>query len=386
MSLSKTRLAASLSVLAVASIGVVHAVQTRPARPPSGAAGVTSPRNPWPGEVHKTPAKAPVLSAEEEAKTFVLPPGYHAQLVAKEPLVMDPIAIDFDADGRLWVLEMPGFMSEANAMNSREPINDVVVLEDQDGDGVMDKRTVFADQLVLPRSLKVTDHGVLVGEPPNLWLMKDTDGDLKADTKELVSNTYGRGEASIEHNANSLFWGLDNTIYTSEHDWHVRLKDDKFETVPALSRGQWGASQDDAGRIYRNVNDAPLFVDLIAGRYFMRNPNLARTRGFVRPADLARSVDNLAGARLSRGEPRLSRSVLPPGRQLRHDPGHRHSGDLPGRPAAERAVWRCVHHRLDDEPGASLQDCRRRHRPTECGGRLQEGGRSSPPPTNASVR
>ena len=113
--------------------------------------------------------------------------------------MVDPIAIDFDADGRLWVLEMPGFMSEPNGANSREPVNDVAVLEDTNGDGVMDKRTVFADKLVLPRALKVLDQGVLVGEPPNLWLMKDTDGDLKADTKDLVSDTYGR--AGGEHRA-----------------------------------------------------------------------------------------------------------------------------------------------------------------------------------------
>ena len=69
-------------------------------------------RTAWPPPVQKTPEKAPALSAEEEQKTFVLPPGYRAELVAKEPLVIDPIAIDFDADGRLWVLEMPGFMSE----------------------------------------------------------------------------------------------------------------------------------------------------------------------------------------------------------------------------------------------------------------------------------
>jgi mono/diheme cytochrome c family protein/glucose/arabinose dehydrogenase len=300
MPLLKTRVAAGLAVLAVASLGVVHAFQTRPARAASGQAGTAAPRGTWPPAVHKTPAKAPVLTAEEELKTFSLPPGYHAQLVAKEPLVMDPIAIDFDADGRLWVLEMPGFMSEANAMNSREPVNDVVVLEDQDGDGVMDKRTVFADKLVLPRSLKVTDHGVLVGEPPNLWLMKDTDGDLKADSRELISNSYGRGEASIEHNANSLFWGLDNTIYTSEHDWHLRLRDNKFETVPTLSRGQWGATQDDAGRIYRNVNDAPLFVDFIAARYYMRNPNLARTRGLYDPL-ISREDSTIWPTRASRG-------------------------------------------------------------------------------------
>ena len=113
----------------------------------------------WPPPVRTTPEKAPVLSAEEELKTLVLPPGYRVELVAKEPLVVDPIAIDFDADGRMWVLEMPGFMSADGAANSREPINNVVVLEDANGDGVMDKRTVFADKLVLPRALKVLDVG-----------------------------------------------------------------------------------------------------------------------------------------------------------------------------------------------------------------------------------
>jgi mono/diheme cytochrome c family protein/glucose/arabinose dehydrogenase len=300
MPLFKTRVAVGLTVVAVASLGGVHAFQQRPAQRSPAPASPGGQRGAWPPAVHKTPTKAPVLTAEEELKTFSLPPGYHAQLVAKEPLVVDPIAIDFDADGRLWVLEMPGFMSEANAMNSREPINDVVVLEDKDGDGVMDKRTVFADKLVLPRALKVLEHGVLVGEPPNLWLMKDTDGDLKADTKELVASTYGRGEASIEHNANSLFWGLDNTIYTSEHDWHLRLKDGKFETVPTLSRGQWGATQDDAGRIYRNVNDAPLFVDFIAPRYYMRNPDLARTRGLYDPL-ISREASTIWPIRATRG-------------------------------------------------------------------------------------
>ena len=93
----------------------------------------------------------------------------------------------------------------------------------------MDKRTVFADGLVLPRALKVLDHGVLVGEPPNLWLMQDTNGDLKADTKELVTDKYGRLDANVEHNANTLLWALDNWIYTSEVDMYLRLKNGKFE-------------------------------------------------------------------------------------------------------------------------------------------------------------
>jgi mono/diheme cytochrome c family protein/glucose/arabinose dehydrogenase len=255
----------------------------------------------WPGTVRKTPEKAPVLTPEQERATIVVPPGYRVELVASEPLVMDPILIDFDADGRMWVVEMPGFMPDTSGRDSREPINSVVVLEDTNGDRAMDKRTVFADKLVLPRALKVLDGGrALVGEPPNLWLMTDSDGDLKADTKVLVSSTYGRLEANPEHNANTLLWALDNTIYTSEHDWHLRWKNGKFETIPTLSRGQWGASQDDAGRIYRNFNDAPLFVDYLAPSYYMRNPNLARTRGLYDPL-ISREASVVWPVRSNRG-------------------------------------------------------------------------------------
>ena len=84
---------------------------------------------------------------------------------------------------------------------------------------------------------------------------------------------------NIEHNANSLTWALDNWMYTSEHNGYLRLKDGKFDYQQTLARGQWGATQDDAGRIYRNTNEAALFVDLLPARYFMRNPNLVRTRG-----------------------------------------------------------------------------------------------------------
>ena len=222
-----------------------------------------------------------MLSPADEAKTFFLPPGYHAELVASEPLVVDPIAIDWDADGRMWVIEQLAYMPEINPSLEREhePICRIVVLEDTNGDGRMDKRTVFADGLVLPRALKVLDHGVLVGEPPNLWLMRDTNGDGKADKKELVTNTYGRRDANVEHNDNSLTWGMDNWLHTSESTVALRLKGGTFETQKTLSRGQWGNSQDDAGHIYRNSNEQVLFVDLVPTKYYARNANLVRARG-----------------------------------------------------------------------------------------------------------
>jgi len=174
---------------------------------------------------------------------------------------------------------MLGFMPDTSGTDSREPLGRVVVLEDDNDDGRMDKRTVFIDRLILPRALKILDHGVLIAEPPNLWLARDTDGDLKADTKDLVRNDYGRLEGNPEHNANSLHWGLDNVIYTSEHTYHLQLRNGKFDVIPTLSRGQWGVGSDDGGRIYRNWNEQPLFVDIVPARYFMRNPNVVRTRG-----------------------------------------------------------------------------------------------------------
>ncbi len=233
----------------------------------------------WPPPVQKVAAESPTLTPEAELKTFHLPPGYRAELVASEPMVVDPIAIDFDLEGRMWVMEMLGFMPDTSGADSREPLGRIAVLEDENDDGRMDKRTVFLDKLILPRAMKILDRGVLVGEPPNLWLARDTNGDLVADTKDLVRNDYGRLEGNPEHNANSLHWGLDNVIYTSEHTYHLKLKDGGFEVIPALSRGQWGVGSDDAGRIYRNWNEQPLFVDYVAPHYYTRNPNLARTQG-----------------------------------------------------------------------------------------------------------
>jgi mono/diheme cytochrome c family protein len=239
----------------------------------------------WPPPLQPMPAESPVLSPEASMKTIVMPPGYRLELVASEPMIQEPVVVDWDPDGRLWVIEMPGYMEDMPATTELQPTGRVSVLEDTNNDGKMDKKTVFLDKLVLPRALKVLDRGVLVGEPPNLWLARDTDGDLKADTKEPVTDKYGTLMANVEHNANSLLWGMDNWMHTSEVDVMLRLKDLKFEVKPTLPRGQWGATQDDAGRVYRNTNSAALFVDIVSTPYFTRNPNLLRTRGSYETLD-----------------------------------------------------------------------------------------------------
>lgn len=235
---------------------------------------------PWPAPVRvDEPERAPILTPAQAMEKFRMPPGYSLELVASEPLIKDPILMEFDGDGRLWVMELHGFSVNAKMENSFEPINDLVILEDTDHDGKFDKRTVFVDKLIMPRAFKILDKGcALVGEPPHLWKVCDTNGDLKSDSKELIDDTFST-QGVVEHGANGLYWGMDNTIYVSEHGWNLSYANGKFATSPSLRRGQWGVAQDNGGRIYRNVNTDPLFVDYVAPKYYARNPNLIRTEG-----------------------------------------------------------------------------------------------------------
>ena len=248
----------------------------------------SSPANrPWPPGVQRVSNQSPPLSPEDALKTFYMPPGYHVELVASEPLIQEPVAIEWDSDGRLWAVEMPGFMADLTGSTENDPIGRVVVLEDTNGDGRMDKRTVFADGLVLVKSVKVLEHGVLVAEPPNLWLMRDTNGDLRADTKELVTNQFGRRGTDPQENANGFVWALDNRMYTAgQADLYLRFRNGTFETPKTLRRGEYGVTEDDAGWIYRNTNESALHVDLVPTAYYARNQNLLRTRGsYERLAD-----------------------------------------------------------------------------------------------------
>ncbi len=205
---------------------------------------------------------APVLPPEEAIKTIKVAPGFRLELVASEPLIHEPICMAFDPDGRLWVVEMRSYMLDIDAKGETNPISDVVVLEDTDGDGKYDKRTVFLDKLVLPRAISIQGDGVLIAEPPNVWFCRSTTGTLVCDQKTLVTATYCN-RAAIEHTANGLMTAMDNWIYNANTTMRIRREGDKWTIGTTRSRGQWGITQDDYGRLFSNSNPEILRGDLV---------------------------------------------------------------------------------------------------------------------------
>ncbi len=231
---------------------------------------------------------APVLSPEEALKSFRLPDGFRMELVAAEPLVHSPVQAQFDHRGRLWVVEMNGYMPNTEGTGEQTPNGNIVILEDTDGDGRMDRRTVFLDQLVMPRTVMLVGGGALVAEPPRVWFAKDTDGDGKADEKIEAFSDYATQNAprlgsksNPEHASNGLMWALDNWIYSANHTFRYRWTGDaeSWQKEPTIFRGQWGLTQDDAGRLHFNSNSDPHRADFVPSHYLGRNPNLRPAYG-----------------------------------------------------------------------------------------------------------
>jgi mono/diheme cytochrome c family protein/glucose/arabinose dehydrogenase len=255
---------------------------------------------------------SPARSPEEELATFDLAPGIRVELVASDPMISHPVAAVFDPEGRMWVVEMRGYMPNLQGIGEDQPVGRVSVLSDTDGDGRMDSSRVFLDGLVMPRAIALVRDGALIGAPPFLWFCRDTNGDGRADEKVELANDYGFaidpkniaiGEP--ENKPNNPLWAFDNWIYSGHYVGKFRWRNGAWERGVTISRGQYGLSQDDYGRLYNNSNSDQLRADIIPAHYLARNANYPRPRG--RGVGVARD-QSVWPARVSPG---INRGYLP---------------------------------------------------------------------------
>ena len=214
-----------------------------------------------------------VLSPSESLKKMRLADtNLEIKLVASEPLINSPVTMAFDDKGRIWVVEMRSFQPIIDSIKHPMPMGRVVILEDTDGDGKMDKSKVFLDSLNVPRAVYIDNEGILLATPPNLWYIENKND--KPGKRILVDPNYALSN-NTEAQTNGLFRSLNNWIYNagSGSSKRYRKVDGKWQIEPTLIRGQWGISQDNFGRLYYNHHSTQLMGD-----YFM--PGLVDTNSF----------------------------------------------------------------------------------------------------------
>ena len=221
---------------------------------------------------------APIRTPIDELKTFDIVDGYEIQLVASEPLVEAPVAFEFAPDGRLWVVEMRGYMRDASGAGESEPLGRIKVLTDTDHDGVFDSAEIFLDGLVMPRAIAHWRDGILIIEPPYLLFCRDTNGDGRSDETQVIASGFA-GHDNPEHAGNGLFFTLDNTFTCSQHPARFEINGDALRSVAVAPHGQWGLTEDTQGRLYYSPNSDPLLVDLVPKMYAARNDALKSFEG-----------------------------------------------------------------------------------------------------------
>ena len=200
---------------------------------------------------------------------FILQPGFQIDLVAAEPLIDSPVAMQFDQQGRIWVVELPGYMRDIDGSDEDFPDGKIVILSDEDHDGVMDKRTIFMDHLTAPRTLLFAYHGLLYSDGTALlWTAIDQD---QPSNRTIVDSSYVIG-GNIEHQSNGLLYHLDNWIYSAISNVRYRMKNGEWVKEPTSLRGQWGLASDEAGRLFYNDNSNPLMGDYAMPNVLTSNP------------------------------------------------------------------------------------------------------------------
>ncbi len=231
--------------------------------------------------------ETPPLSPEAALKTIQVPRGFRAEIVAREPEVVDPVAMAFDEDGRIFAAEMRDYPLGP-------PSGRVKLLEDRDGDGRFERATLFADNVPFPTGVMPWKGGVLVCAAPDILYLKDTDGDGRADVREVVLTGFGTGE-NPQSFVNNLEYGIDNWIWGANgglggnlrwgdakgqppgtirgNDFRFRPDSREFETVSG--RSQYANALDDWGRRFTNTNSQHLLHPVLPLAAMKRNPDLA---------------------------------------------------------------------------------------------------------------
>jgi putative membrane-bound dehydrogenase-like protein len=254
--------------------------------------------------------RVPPSSPKQSLAKHQLREGFAAQLVAHEPQVHDPVAIDFDENGRMFVVQLPPY--NAYALPEFKHKGSIQILVDKDNDGVVDQSKTFAKDLNYPTAVACWDGGIFVGDSPDLLYLKDTDGDDVADIRRVVFTGFGADRAGEAH-LNSFRWGFDNRIHLSTNlsGGNVKAVDSKAAPISVRGRGfvfdprevthptmkdgkpvpptfeltsgggQHGMSMDDWGRKFVCSNSVPAQTLMFDDRYVARNPHLPAPRTAV---------------------------------------------------------------------------------------------------------
>ena len=196
----------------------------------------------------------PILTPDQQLGTFELKDGYFLELVVSDPEIAEPVVAAFDGDGKMYVAEMRTYMQDIDGNDQFAPTSRVSLHEDTDGDGRMDKHSVYVDDLVLPRIILPLDDRVVIGTTNtlDLYAYRDTDGDGVADEREpfFIGGPFTN---NLEHQPNGLIWSLDNWLYSTFNAFRLRYNIHGGETIrentPA-NRGQFGLGQDNNGKVW----------------------------------------------------------------------------------------------------------------------------------------
>ncbi len=213
---------------------------------------------------------SPALSPEEALKSFKLHEDFEISVAASDPQIQSPLAVQFDGNGRMWVVEMRGYMLDVNATGEADPIGRISILTDTNGDGVFDDYKVFMDGLNQPRSIAFYKNGILYAGHEKLYFVENVND--RAGKMTVIDENYA-GNGNVEHRANGLMRGLDNWIYNVKSNSRYREIAGKWVKDTTDFRGQWGISQNNYGRIFFNENWFGMKANQLMPNLLARNPN-----------------------------------------------------------------------------------------------------------------